>query len=322
MDIFTILFYLSSALVATVAYSNKGPGTTQNITEVLTGRCEEYRKCLLGEPCLPYYRRVNCARVVDLFLGGVLNVDPCGTPPDAFDAFLDMVPPTTAHGTTMFWSGVAGANIPQDIAQVTTAFTVLEETFPGYMAGNLSWCGATDGEESGPGLNFTVCPTWRNETCPNNTKAAFWDKASKMLANQAAGDVYVTLNAQREGGAFNNGSVFARIESPNLNPDAVTNVAIYLIPDFTLQIPNKMYRETCTNGSVLYLRNRLMNMNFNVTCEEDPTEVMWLQCARFPDSPYCDRYNGVGKTVATLSFAVILLQFASVISLSDWTLRS
>ncbi|XP_030829526.1 ADP-ribosyl cyclase isoform X1 [Strongylocentrotus purpuratus] len=317
MGIYTIFIYLSPMLAMTVAYINTGPGTTSNITDILTGRCEEYRKCLLGEPCLPFYRNVKCRAAVESFFKGIRNMDPCATPDNAYDEFLNMVPPTTVRGTTMFWSGVMGNNIPQDVAQVTPEFSVLEETFPGYMAGNLSWCGATDGDGTGLGLNFTVCPTWTSETCPNNTKAAFWARASKMLATQAVGDVYVVLNAQRAGGAFNNGSIFATIEAPNLNQDVVTNVAIYLIPDFTLPIPNEMYRETCTNGSVLYLQNFLMNMNFNVTCEENPKEIMWLQCARFANSPYCGPY-AKGTPVVAASIVVILLQAIFAMSLSGW----
>ncbi|XP_030830176.1 ADP-ribosyl cyclase/cyclic ADP-ribose hydrolase-like [Strongylocentrotus purpuratus] len=317
MGIYTIFLYLSPILAVTVAYNNPGPGTTHNITDILIGRCEEYRKCLLGEPCLPSYRNVNCRAAVESFLGGIRNVDPCSTPYNAYDEFFKMVPPTTVRNTTMFWSGVSGTNVHLDVAQVTPDFSVLEETFPGYMANNLSWCGATDGDETGLGLNFTVCPQWSGATCPNNTKATFWAKASKMLATQAVGDVYVVLNAQRPGGAFNNYSFFATEEAPNLNPDVVTNVTIYLIPNFTLPIPNEMYAETCTNGSVLYLRNFLMNMNLNVTCVKNPKEIMWLQCARFADSPYCGPY-AKGNPVVAASIVVILLQVVFAMSLSGW----
>ncbi|XP_071488061.1 ADP-ribosyl cyclase/cyclic ADP-ribose hydrolase 1-like [Diadema antillarum] len=302
--------------IESLTYANVGPGTTPNITDILLGRCQEYRECLRGEPCLPNYRNLKCESIVNSFMSGIQNVDPCATPPDVYETFLDMAPPQTMRGKTTFWSGVAGANIPQDVAQVTSQHTVLEETLPGYMAGNLTWCGSTD-DSSSMGLNFTACPTWRSSTCPNNTKAAFWDSASKRLATQAEGQVFVVLNAQRDGGAFNNNSVFARIEAPNLNVAKVTNIMIYLIPDFTLPIPNNQYRETCLNGSVLALRKQLTSMNFNHTCEEDPTTFMWLQCARYPSSPYCGPYSG-GSLLKPLHMAFLVLQVTLVALLSGW----
>ncbi|XP_072181073.1 ADP-ribosyl cyclase/cyclic ADP-ribose hydrolase-like [Diadema setosum] len=291
-------------------------GTTPNITGILFGRCQEYKECLRGEPCLPYYRNLKCESIVNSFMSAIRSVDPCATPPDAFDAFLNMAPPQTRRDKTTFWSGVLGANIPQDVAQVTSEHTVLEETLPGYMAGNLTWCGSAD-DSSSAGLNFTACPKWGDRNCPNHTMAAFWGSASQRLATQAEGQVFIVLNAQRKGGAFNLSSVFARLEAPNLNTDKVTSVMIYLIPDFTLRIPNNQSRETCEDGSVLALRKQLTSMNFSESCDEDPTTIMWLQCARYPSSPYCGPYSG-GSFIKPLHMALLVLQVTLVTMLSGW----
>ncbi|XP_041469318.1 ADP-ribosyl cyclase/cyclic ADP-ribose hydrolase 2-like [Lytechinus variegatus] len=326
MNLLRVFICLSSMTMTAIAYTLPGPGTTWNMTDVLRGRCQEYRQCLHGGLCLPYYGDVQCDAAVNSFLGAIRGMDPCNTPYNAYDEFLTMAPPNTKPGTTTMWTGVSGAYIPHDVAEVSREYIVLGETFPGYMALNLSFCGSTDPDEPS-GFNYTVCPTEDTDRsgCSNNTVATFWDRASELFTRQASGVVYVVLNAQRDRGAYHLESTFARIEVPAFDRTKVTNIAIYLIPDFTIPTPNNRARETCTNGTVAYLRGILDNLGLNNTCEEDPEDIMWLQCARYTDSPYCVPYrrhqpdpplNGAKTIVDVLPLAFLMIQVVSAILIS------
>nr|ABQ09453.1 ADP-ribosyl cyclase alpha [Strongylocentrotus purpuratus] len=327
MNLLRTSLFLSSILAATVAYTLPGPGTTWNMTDVLLGRCVEYRQCLHGGLCFPYYGDVNCDAAVDSFLGAFRGMDPCSASYYAYDDFFNMVPPNTKPGTTIFWTGVSGAYIPHDVAEVSQEYIVLGETFPGYMALNLSFCGSTDPNEPS-GFNYTVCPTEDTDRagCSNNTFATFWDRVSELFTRQATGEVHLVLNAQRDRGAYHLESTFARVEVPALDPTKVTNVAIYLIPDFTLPTPNDKVRETCSNGTVASLRGVLTDLGLSNTCEEDPDDIMWLQCARYPDSPYCIPYSrqepntgggtGGSSAIAAASMTVLFLQVVSTLLLN------
>ena len=52
---------------------------------------------------------------------------------------------------------------------------ILEESFPGYMANNLIWCGDPDSPD---GLNYDQCPS--SFDCPNGSYA-FWKAASREV---------------------------------------------------------------------------------------------------------------------------------------------
>ncbi|XP_072027784.1 ADP-ribosyl cyclase/cyclic ADP-ribose hydrolase 2-like isoform X2 [Amphiura filiformis] len=242
--------------------ADAGKGTTRNISEIFQGRCHELIQCLQTDPECNITRPtvVNCTAIWNEFLMAFQYKPPCNVPADAYDQFIRMALPITQADRTLFWSGLRDAAL--NVARVSRYYKVIEESLPGYIANNLTWCGNPDSVD---GMNYEECPSWGS--CVNMSSAVqrFWPSASKEFARQATGKVYVALDAHRDT-PFKNDSVFATIELPNLNPEKVTMVEILLVPDIT----SPDVGEKCGEGSMKELQRRLDKAGLKWTCNYDP----------------------------------------------------
>ncbi|XP_056880114.1 ADP-ribosyl cyclase/cyclic ADP-ribose hydrolase 1-like [Takifugu flavidus] len=125
----------------------------------------------------------------------------------------------------MFWSKTE--RVVHAYNDKRKCFVMMEDTLLGSVLNNLIWCGKEGSNET-----FTwFCP--KCDTYEDNPVRSFWTQGSAKFAEAAAGDATVMLNGSIP---FNNTSVFAKTEVPNLN-SAVTTLAVSSLPASLLSPP-------------------------------------------------------------------------------------
>ncbi|XP_057313347.1 ADP-ribosyl cyclase/cyclic ADP-ribose hydrolase 1-like [Hydractinia symbiolongicarpus] len=186
-------------------------GSTPHLQELFTGRCWEYQ--LLDPVNREENLRVdvNCTEAWGLFRVAFATKNPCKnlTTADDYKMFFEKIK-NTKHlsNKAMFWSGTR--TIVRDFTHVNTDYVTLEDTFTGFVANNLDWCGC---DTCPDGINTKFCdasclyPTW-----------SYWDSVSKQFAEKAADTVYVMVNGTSKGinTAYYRETTFGRIELPPL----------------------------------------------------------------------------------------------------------
>ncbi|KAJ6659403.1 hypothetical protein lerEdw1_019135 [Lerista edwardsae] len=148
--------------------------------------------------------------------------DPCSMTDEDYQPLMDLASHFIPCNKSLFWSKTK--DLVHRFTKANHDFLTLEDTLVGYIADELSWCG-----DLATGINYQSCPKWSE--CENNPGTIYWKMASKMFAEAACGTVQVMLNGSIETGAFRNDSFFGGIEVPNLNPDKISTMHIWLMHD-------------------------------------------------------------------------------------------
>uniref|UniRef100_W5MUE2 ADP-ribosyl cyclase/cyclic ADP-ribose hydrolase n=1 Tax=Lepisosteus oculatus TaxID=7918 RepID=W5MUE2_LEPOC len=242
--------------------SRTDKGTTQNIKEIIIGRCYSYVKIVHPSS------RYNCEEIWRDFQDAVLNKGPCNVHVEDYDKLFQTAKQTLPCNKLLFWSQTH--EFVHSLSAVTHLFITLEDTLIGYMFNDLTWCGQTNHT----GFDFNSCPEW--STCEHHPVSSLWKKASEYFAYSSCGNITVMLNGSIEK-AFNKESMFGSVEINSLDPRKINHVNIKVIDD--LEGP---FREPCTSGSILDLIKILQNRGFQWTCTEnemmkpDYMPVHWL----------------------------------------------
>ncbi|XP_044931740.1 ADP-ribosyl cyclase/cyclic ADP-ribose hydrolase 2 isoform X2 [Mustela putorius furo] len=104
-------------------------------------------------------------------------------------------------------------------------------------------------QENASGLDYQSCPT--SEDCENNAVDSFWKRASMQYARESSGVISVMLNGSEPSGAY----------------------------------PVK--GESCGEGTVKILEERLKKMGFQYSCINDHLPVKLLKCVDHSTHPDC-----------------------------------
>uniref|UniRef100_G3UKD5 ADP-ribosyl cyclase/cyclic ADP-ribose hydrolase n=1 Tax=Loxodonta africana TaxID=9785 RepID=G3UKD5_LOXAF len=138
-------------------------------------------------------------------------------------------------------------------------FMPLRDVLYGRVGDFLSWCR----QKNASGLDYQSCPT--SDDCENNPVDSYWKRASiQQYSTDSSGVIYVMLNGSDPKGAYPVRGFFADYEIPNFQKDKITRFEIWVMHE--IGGPNV---ESCGEGSVKILEERLKEMGFQYSCIND-----------------------------------------------------
>nr|XP_042107027.1 ADP-ribosyl cyclase/cyclic ADP-ribose hydrolase 2-like [Ovis aries] len=163
------------------------------------------------------------------------------------------------------------------------------------------------------GLDYQSCPT--SEDCENNPVDYFWRTASIQYARDSSGVISVMLNGSEPAGAYPVKGFFADFEIPYLQKDKITQIDIWVMHEI-----GEPKVESCGEGSVKLLEERLDKMGFQYSCTDDYRPVKLLKCVEHSTHPDCALSSAAVSTQRAAFYAVqgacfifpLLAAFASV----------
>ncbi|KAJ8043700.1 ADP-ribosyl cyclase/cyclic ADP-ribose hydrolase 2 [Holothuria leucospilota] len=291
-----------------VRRSTSPQGTTKFLSKIFSGRCNDYSDCTLAHTsqCNTYPSRsqTNCTDALNEFLEAFAFKDPCKVPEDAYDGFLNKSMVHSEPNETLLWSGTK--NIAINIATITDRYTTIERTAAGYILNGLRWCG----ENGSSGINYGSCGPCEEGQYDASTQ--FWRSASRHFAAQARGFVSVVLNSTRNGGAFNETSIFASQELPNINVTLVSHVYIHVVRSVTT--PDNITGEDCDGASIMKLKARLTDKGLNHSCSFNDREFILVQCVQYPDAAPCQMLSSSPVALKRSNILFILSLFTLLIN--------
>ncbi|CAH1249051.1 BST1 [Branchiostoma lanceolatum] len=271
-------------------------GTTPHLQEIFLGRCWGFQQLWQVSP------EVNCTDLWDKFFGAFSYREPCDVMASSYDPFFQASTFETPVNKTMFWSGTNV--LAHAYSDEGHRYRTLEDTLPGHILNGLQWCGSP----RAPGFNDTVCPQCENRP--------FWPEASKFFAQRARGDVFVMLNGTRRDAsgnpedAFRTTSIFARVELPSLNKNAISTIHVWVIHDLDSDPP---YSESCGKGSLSQLEQILSYDGFHVICQDDPPSLRHQQCVDAPYSPLCTSVTSKAPKKNTIYNSFLSVVIVSIV---------
>ncbi|XP_027795097.2 ADP-ribosyl cyclase/cyclic ADP-ribose hydrolase 2 isoform X3 [Marmota flaviventris] len=236
-----------------------GKGTSQRLQSIFLGRCAEY--CSLVSPEL---RDKNCTAIWEAFKV-VLDKDPCSVLPSDYDLFINLSRHSIPRDKSLFWEN--NHLLVTSYSENTRRFTSLSDVLYGRVADFLSWCR----QKNGSGLDYQSCPT--SEDCENNPVDSFWKRASIQYSRDSSGVIYVMLNGSEPTGAYPVKGFFADFEIPYFQKDKITRIEIWVMHEI-----GGTNVESCGEGSVKILEERLQAMGFRSSCVDDYLPVKLLKC--------------------------------------------
>ncbi|XP_008065106.1 ADP-ribosyl cyclase/cyclic ADP-ribose hydrolase 2 [Carlito syrichta] len=255
----------------------RGEGTSPHLRDIFLGRCAEYRALLS-----PELRDKNCTAIWEAF-NGVLDKDPCNVLPSDYDLFINLSRHSIPRDKSLFWEN--NHLLVTSYSQNTRRFTPLNDVLYGRVGDFLSWCR----QENASGLDYQSCPT--AEDCENNAVDSFWKRASVQYSKDSSGVIHVMLNGSEPTGAYPVKGFFADFEIPNFQKDKITWIEIWVMHEIGGPIV-----ESCGEGSVKILEERLEKMGFQYSCINDHLPVKLLKCVDHSTHPGCALNSAAAST--------------------------
>lgn len=245
-----------------------GAGTTPHLQSIFLGRCAEYTTLLSLQP-----GNKNCTAIWEAFRV-VLDKDPCSVLPSDYDLFISLSRHSIPRDKSLFWEN--NHLLVTSYAENTRRLMPLCDVLYGKVGDFLSWCR----QENASGLDYQSCPT--SEDCENNAVDAYWKSASMQYSRDSSGVISVMLNGSEPKGAYPVKGFFADFEIPYLQKDKVTRIEIWVMHE--VGGPNV---ESCGEGSVKILEDRLEALGFQHSCTDDYRPVKFLMCVDHSAHPDC-----------------------------------
>ncbi|XP_068399298.1 ADP-ribosyl cyclase/cyclic ADP-ribose hydrolase 2 isoform X2 [Eschrichtius robustus] len=255
-----------AAGAATARWS--GQGTIPHLQSIFLGRCAEYIAVLS-----PELRDKNCTAIWEAFKL-VLDKDPCSVLPSDYDLFINLSRHSIPRDKSLFWEN--NHLLVTSYAENGRRFMPLCNVLYGVVGDFLSWCR----QKNASGLDYQSCPT--SEDCENNPVDSYWKSASIQYAKDSSGVIYVMLNGSEPTGAYPVKGFFADFEIPHLQKDKITCIEIWVMHEI-----GGSNVESCGEGSVKILEERLKKMGFQYSCINDYKPVKLLQCVQHSTHPDC-----------------------------------
>ncbi|XP_004432344.1 PREDICTED: ADP-ribosyl cyclase/cyclic ADP-ribose hydrolase 2 [Ceratotherium simum simum] len=254
-----------------------GEGTSPLLQSIFLGRCAEYSSLLGTEE-----RNKNCTAIWEAFKV-VLDKDPCSVFPSDYDLFINLSRHSIPRDKSLFWEN--NQLLVTSYAENTRRFTPLCDVLYGRIGDFLSWCRQTNAS----GLDYQSCPT--AEDCENNPVDSYWKRASIQYSKDSSGVIYVMLNGSEPTGAYPVKGFFADFEIPHFQKDKITRIEIWVMHE--IGGPNV---ESCGEGSVKVLEERLEEMGFQYSCINDYLPVKLLKCVDHSTHPDCALKSAAAPT--------------------------
>ncbi|XP_028621117.1 ADP-ribosyl cyclase/cyclic ADP-ribose hydrolase 2 [Grammomys surdaster] len=245
-----------------------GEGTTPHLQSIFLGRCAEYTTLLSLQP-----GDKNCTAIWEAFKV-VLDKDPCSVLPSDYDLFINLSRHSIPRDKSLFWEN--NHLLVMSYSENTRRLMPLCDVLYGKVGDFLSWCR----QENASGLDYQSCPT--SEDCENNAVDSYWKGASMQYSRDSSGVINVMLNGSEPKGAYPTKGFFADFEIPYLQKDKVTRIEIWVMHD--VGGPNV---ESCGEGSVKILEDRLEALGFQHSCINDYPPVKFLMCVDHSTHPDC-----------------------------------
>ncbi|XP_007167413.2 ADP-ribosyl cyclase/cyclic ADP-ribose hydrolase 2 [Balaenoptera acutorostrata] len=245
-----------------------GQGTIPHLQSIFLGRCAEYIAVLS-----PELRDKNCTAIWEAFKL-VLDKDPCSVLPSDYDLFINLSRHSIPRDKSLFWEN--NHLLVTSYAENGRRFMPLCNVLYGMVGDFLSWCR----QKNASGLDYQSCPT--SEDCENNPVDSYWKSASIQYAKDSSGVIYVMLNGSEPTGAYPVKGFFADFEIPHLQKDKITRLEIWVMHEI-----GGSNVESCGEGSVKILEERLQKMGFQYSCINDYKPVKLLQCVQHSTHPDC-----------------------------------
>lgn len=280
-------------------------GTTPDIESIVKGRCSVYKVIDADNKDPELQIKFDCNTFWDTFSSVFKNKNPCKTNfTGAYGEILKFIDNgESITDKTMFWSGTR--EVVHDFTHVNSNYRTLEDTFPGYFADSLRWCGC-DNNCSADGIDYTLC----DKKCDATTE--FWGKASKQFAEKANGTAYVMVNGTQNGTftAYWRGSYFGKEELPTMGRMKKVKVLnVYVINNLD-QTP----KEGCGKGTVAQLVDDATTYGIpKINCYDEPLLVQNILCAKYPSANECQPIakenveSWKDATIALIAVAIVLL---------------
>ncbi|XP_059237188.1 ADP-ribosyl cyclase/cyclic ADP-ribose hydrolase 2 [Mustela nigripes] len=246
----------------------RGQGTTPHLQSIILGRCAEYDAQVNPDP-----RGRNCTAIWEAFKV-VLVKDPCSVLPSDYDRFIDLSRHSIPRDKSLFWEN--NHLLVTSYSENGLRFLPLCSVLYGRIGDFLSWCR----QENASGLDYQSCPT--SEDCENNAVDSFWKRASMQYARESSGVISVMLNGSEPSGAYPVKGFFADFEIPYLQKDKITRIEIWVMHEI-----GKPKVESCGEGTVKILEERLKKMGFQYSCINDHLPVKLLKCVDHSTHPDC-----------------------------------
>ncbi|XP_008589200.1 PREDICTED: ADP-ribosyl cyclase/cyclic ADP-ribose hydrolase 2 [Galeopterus variegatus] len=246
----------------------RGEGTSPHLQSIVLGRCAEYITLLSPES-----RDKNCTAIWEAFKVG-LDKDPCSVLPSDYDLFINLSGHSLPRDKSLFWEN--NQLLVSSYAENARRFMALGDVLYGRIGDLMSWC--RQNNASGP--DYQSCPT--SEDCENNPVDSFWKRASMQYAKDSSGVIQVMLNGSEPTGAYPIKGFFADFEIPYLQKDKITRIEIWVMHEI-----GGPRVESCGEGSVKVLEDRLEKMGFQHSCINDYLPVKLLKCVDHSTHPDC-----------------------------------
>ncbi|XP_075799154.1 ADP-ribosyl cyclase/cyclic ADP-ribose hydrolase 2 isoform X1 [Microtus pennsylvanicus] len=245
-----------------------GAGTTPHLQSIFLGRCAEYTTLLSLQP-----GHQNCTAIWEAFKA-VLDKDPCSVRPSDYDLFINLSRHSLPRDKSLFWEN--NHLLVTSFAENARRFMPLCDVLYGKVGDFLSWCR----QENASGLDYQSCPT--SEDCENNAVDSYWKRASMQYSRDSSGVINVMLNGSEPTGAYPVKGFFADFEIPYLQKDKITRIEIWVMHEVGGPIV-----ESCGEGSVKILEDRLETLGFQHNCIDDYRPVKFLMCVDHSTHPDC-----------------------------------
>ncbi|KAL1790249.1 ADP-ribosyl cyclase/cyclic ADP-ribose hydrolase 2 [Sigmodon hispidus] len=245
-----------------------GPGTTPHLQSIFLGRCAEYTTLLNLQP-----GNKNCTAIWEAFKV-VLDKDPCSVLPSDYDLFINLSRHSIPRDKSLFWEN--NHLLVTSFAENTRRLMPLCDVLYGKVGDFLSWCRQENASE----LDYQSCPM--SEDCENNAVDSYWKSASMQYSRDSSGVINVMLNGSEPKGAYPLKGFFADFEIPYLQKDKITRIEIWVMHEV-----GGPKVESCGEGSVKILEDRLEALGFQHSCIDDYPPVKFLMCVDHTTHPDC-----------------------------------
>ncbi|XP_034527981.1 ADP-ribosyl cyclase/cyclic ADP-ribose hydrolase 2 isoform X1 [Ailuropoda melanoleuca] len=247
----------------------RGEGTTRHLESIIRGRCAEYVARLN-----PDQRDKNCTALWEAFRMVLLRKDPCSVFPSDYDLFINLSRHSIPRDKSLFWEN--NHLLVMSYTESGHRLMPLCNVLYGRIGDFLSWCR----QENGSGLDYQSCPS--SEDCENNAVDSFWRRASMQYSRDSSGVIHVMLNGSEPAGAYPDKGFFADFEIPYFQKDKITRIEVWVMHDI-----GRPKVDSCGEGSVKTLEDRLRKMGFQYSCINDHPPVKLLQCVDHSTHPDC-----------------------------------
>jgi len=281
-------------------YTNR---TTPFIEDIFKGRCNSYQEINVYKLKASLAVNVNCDDAWKTFTDAFSYKDPCKTTLNetSYQELFDMIyNGKKLVDEAIFWSGTR--EVVHNFTYINSKYSTLEDTFPGFIANDLSWCGCKTCKD---GIGYEYC----NETC-NQPLWPYWELASRTFAKSASDVAYVMVNANPKPGntAYYRYSTFGRTELPTMGKmKQVKHLKVYLVADI-----DKQPTEFCGKASMAQMATDVATYGIEFTCIEDPKMVTDLLCAKYPQAKQCQP-SFLSRTWKDISIAFIVISIILLI---------